>query len=353
MNLISHVVKAMIAFLLLSMLWQCQDKSLSLLSDENEVKKSEKELEKSLTVNLKIISYNIFHLPSSAAIQHYKEQFRATGQREFFNKMFTENEVDVIAVQEAFNKYSTTISNELPLFIEQSGLVGWYCGGWKNDRRDDYFEHMSSLSNCSNSIVVVNGGVKIYSKWPILYDEQLIFKSSHPKTWDYWSNKGAAYVKINKQGKLFHVIGTHLQADEEGDDGSEVRKQQLEELEHWIYGKINTGEISTNEPILFIGDFNIPHFNTFRVNQMTTVLKTHPVALGNNLHTYEPNNTLHKVKGYHYQPQTLDYILLSKLGKQPACLNDLSQETIQAVKLNEDLSDHHPIQQSFSFRYIE
>lgn len=355
MNFIKKAIKVILVSISFGIIWQCQDDEFSKFSIEN-IKEKEKfnnEVYKAQRVNFSIMSYNVFHLPSSASSYHYKEQLRASGQQEFLSKMFNEDALDVVVVQEAFNKYSTAISNGLPISIEQSGLVGWYCGAWKNNRRDDYFENMSSLSDCSNSLVVVNGGTKIYSKWPILYDEQLIFKNSHPKTWDYWSNKGAAYVKLDKQGKVFHVIGLHLQADEEGDDGSNIRKLQLEELRNWMYGKLNSGEIKANEPIIFAGDFNIPHFNKFRVKEMTSILQTNTMVLGSNLHSYEPNNTIHKANGHQYTPQTLDYILVSNLGKQPEFFPSLSQETIRAMKLGEDLSDHHPVKQRFTFRYGE
>lgn len=50
------------------------------------------------------------------------------------------------------------------------------------------------------------------SKWPIVQQEQHIYKDGCGA--DKLSNKGFAYIKINKNGKYHHIIGTHLQAED-------------------------------------------------------------------------------------------------------------------------------------------
>ncbi|CAA0141723.1 sphingomyelin phosphodiesterase [Tenacibaculum maritimum] len=331
----------------------CND-DVSLGETTKEFKKRASSISTNTNVTLSILSYNIFHLPSIASIYHYKEKYRAEAQKNFFNTREISENMDIIVVQEAFNRYVPIISNGLTSFINQSGLVGLYCGSWTMNRSDNYFDKMSSLSNCSNSPFVTNGGVKIYSKWPIEYDEQLIFKNSLRGTADYLSNKGASYVRINKNGKKFHIIGTHLQADEAKKDGSGIRKLQLDELQYWIAQKIKSGKIPSNEPIIFAGDFNIPHYDIEKIKEMTTILQSNEVKLQGDLHSYdESQNTILQSNGNKYPPQTLDYILVSKQGKQPLFIPTFSHTTFRAKNTNatEDLSDHHPIKQTFYFSY--
>ena len=59
-------------------------------------------------------------------------------------------------------------------------------------------------------------------------------------------NKGFAYIKINKNGKYHHIIGTHLQAEDPT----------------CFKGKIKTlDRVKMNEIKQFIKDKNIPKMN--------------------------------------------------------------------------------------------
>ena len=56
-----------------------------------------------------------------------------------------------------------------------------------------------------------------------------------------------------KEGHLFHLVGTHLQADEVGDEitAQAVRAKQMVELREWLKGF----NIPRDEPVIIIGNF--------------------------------------------------------------------------------------------------
>ena len=58
--------------------------------------------------------------------------------------------------------------------------------------------------------------------------------------------------KVMKEGHLFHLVGTHLQADEVGDEitAQEVRVKQMQEIRDWL-AEFN---IPQNEPVIIIGE---------------------------------------------------------------------------------------------------
>ena len=84
----------------------------------------------------------------------------------------------------------------------------------------------------------MSGGVGIVSKWPIVQQEQHIYKKVVGLIWR--SNKGFAYIKINKNGKYHHIIGTHLQAEDstcfKGKD-KDIRQSQMSEIKQFIKDK--------------------------------------------------------------------------------------------------------------------
>ena len=54
-----------------------------------------------------------------------------------------------------------------------------------------------------------------------------------------------------KEGHLFHLVGTHLQADEAGDEitAQAVRVKQMKEMHDWLKGF----SIPASEPVIIVG----------------------------------------------------------------------------------------------------
>src|SRR5699024_8074252 len=71
---------------------------------------------------------------------------------------------------------------------------------------------------------------------------------------DVFAAKGAVYARIEKDNSIWHVFGTHMQAD----DGSRpdiVRTKQITQILRWI----NSKNIPSNEFIVLGGDLNISY----------------------------------------------------------------------------------------------
>lgn len=290
-------------------------------------------------VDLNVMSYNVLHLPGIAAIKHYKEVWRSKAQHDVLKSL--KSNLDVIVFQEGFNQQvEDYLFNPLKSsYPYNTVLVGQYC------YTGNYWNTISS--NCSNSIFVVNGGVRIFSKYPILEKHQLVFYNSGYGTPDYNSNKGAAYVKIKKDNKIFHIVGTHMQADHGSYNGGSVRMGQLTEIKNWI----NSFNIPANEPIIYAGDFNVEYTDTPDYNQMKSTLNgvinyTFNPAI--DMGTFSNKNTIVKTKYPNYN-NTLDYIFYNQLHKNP--INTPPMQVLRYMKSGEDLSDHFAIRTDYTFSY--
>jgi hypothetical protein len=89
-----------------------------------------------------------------------------------------------------------------------------------------------------------NGGVLIVSKWPIEVAREWIYGEGSGE--DKFAKKGCVYARINKNGKRYHIFGTHLDTD------NSIADKQL----RWAKQFITEQHIPTNEPVILAGDFN-------------------------------------------------------------------------------------------------
>lgn len=283
-----------------------------------------------------VLSYNVLHLPWIAAILHYKEDFRAQGQADVINEMA--EQLDVVVIQEGFNDAAKNYLFEKTKksFPFNTELVGSHCD------KKTFWD--STSGNCSNNIFAFNGGVKIMSKHKILEKHQYIFDNSATGTADSFANKGAAYVVIEKDGRKYHVVGTHLQADQGSFDGTKTRNAQMTEISRWI----DTLPIPKNEPLIFAGDMNVEYTNQSAFHEMKRILDA------DTSYTYDPSlatyssvsNTIVKSRYPDYN-DTLDYILISNRHKQ--AMNSSPIEVLRFQKENIDLSDHHAVLAKYIF----
>lgn len=97
----------------------------------------------------------------------------------------------------------------------------------------------------------INGGVIIFSRWPIEAENEIKYAECGQASQDCLSNKGVKYARINKLGKLYHVFGTHMDAGE-GTDDIYARRTQMAEIRDFIADL----HIPESEPVIFGGDFN-------------------------------------------------------------------------------------------------
>ena len=115
------------------------------------------------------------------------------------------------------------------------------------------FPYRTEILNQPGGIVPfpVNGGVIIFSRWPIEAESEINFAECGQAAQDCLANKGVKYARVNKLGKPYHVFGTHMDAGG-GTDDIYARRTQMAEIRDFIANS----NIPENEPVIIVGDFN-------------------------------------------------------------------------------------------------
>jgi len=194
-----------------------------------------------------VLAFNIYQLPRIADGDTAAKERRAKEAEAVIRAA----DADVVILSEAFSAEAESLRGRLAdRWPAQTPLVGQYCStsaGWN-----------SVNGNCSNSLVVVNGGVTVLSKYAITAKHQLVYRNSFWPTADYYSNKGAALVRVVKDGRAVWVAGTHLQADQTPlsiATSHDVRMAQLGELRALV-----DKYAPASEPVIVGGDLNVEYW---------------------------------------------------------------------------------------------
>lgn len=207
--------------------------------------------------------------------------------------------------------------------------------------RDDYPYQTAVLNKLG---YLVNGGVAIVSKWPILEEDKVIYDGVCVDI-QCMAARGAAYARINKQGNLYHVIGTHTQSYNEAPQRA-ARLEQIRLMGEFVAGK----NIPADEPVLMAGDFN--------VNKLLYPEDLDAMLV--NLNAIEPENqgnpyTYHGDQNHWADAgwvEYLDYVLLGASNLQPVeSVNTVITPRSISDKLwgKWDLSDHFAVVGEFTF----
>lgn len=162
-----------------------------------------------------------------------------------------------------------------------------------------------------------NGGVFIASRWPIKYEEQLVYKNAQRGTADFLSGKGCMYAQIEKtvgsDNKVYHIFGTHLQA-QNGSSIDEVRVAQAGEMQAFMVEQ----NIPSDEPVIYAGDLNADKINNpEHAQDVLMALKSNlPEIVGDLEATYDSD--INTVFFDNYETyQWLDYVLYSADHEAP------------------------------------
>ncbi|UOZ04580.1 sphingomyelin phosphodiesterase [Amycolatopsis sp. WQ 127309] len=197
--------------------------------------------------SVSVLSFNLWQLPWIANPNTSDKEARAQAAE----RVIRAKAADVVVLEEAFSSQAEALRDRLvDAYPFQTPLVGQSCStspGWT-----------SVSGNCSNSPIVVNGGVTVLSRYPITEKHQLVYRNSYSGTADYLSNKGAALVRIFAHGKALWVAGTHLQADEAPDTlpkAHQIRLAQLGELRD-----LAAAHVPAADPVAIAGDLNIEYW---------------------------------------------------------------------------------------------
>ncbi|KAL3317546.1 hypothetical protein Ciccas_003806 [Cichlidogyrus casuarinus] len=239
--------------------------------------------------DLKVVSYNIFNIP------YFPDHVAQLERTCLIPQSRIAPDADVVVIEEMFR---SGCHSTMP-FERLMASHGW--------------THSTSVQGKGLSVSLINGGVQIYSRWPILAESEINFKSSFAwRSADLWCNKGIKYAQIDKNGRKFHILGTHMQSLE-GLTYHQVRVEQARRIALYM----NTMSIPKDEPVIIAGDFNtdMAHEQTrseeiFSHMQVTMCPISGPVQF-----TY--NRLVNNIVITQETPSWLDYIVYSKQHKQP------------------------------------
>lgn len=236
-------------------------------------------------MKLKLLSWNIFMLPEMVKFTQKRERAHEIGQ------MLKNSDYDIVVLQEAFMRKARRI-------IEQEAGKS--------------FPYRVGPANLKRFSLKTHSGVWILSRVPIRKLGETRFKFCSGIS-DCMARKGATMVEGEKNGKKFHLIGTHLQAE----DFPLTRKKQFRQIVDSLIQKFQRKDV----PILISGDLNTPKDDTENYAEMLKTLDAEDGNLGEDsesLSTYnldygkkEDSSQLNKPKNL-----ILDYILLRKNGKK-------------------------------------
>ncbi|EEY62670.1 uncharacterized protein PITG_14450 [Phytophthora infestans T30-4] len=235
--------------------------------------------------------------------------------------------------------------------------------------------------NKSNMRKLLNGGVLLASKYPILSVRVKLFEGACAGA-DKLADKGVLYCKILKDGLLVHVFSTHLQAWNDPLSRT-MRKLQMDMIANFMRA-MDIDEV--NDVVLFVGDLNVDYhlnktnqeydemLNIFEAKDPSAV---HPRKLGNASDSDKKESAAEfkHLRKYSFDPRVnalaadglstdgslelLDYILYSRTHRQPTTASSwvqpltTSQPWMWRNQPQYNLSDHFPVVSEFTFDISE
>lgn len=287
--------------------------------------------------NLKVTTHNVYFLPQ-ALYPNWGQMQRA----DLISKApFIENN-DVMIFNELFDAKSTAQlkSNLKSSYPHQTPVLG--------EEKDKW----DATHGRTSGAKFTNGGVSILSRYPIMRQEQHFYTQGRGA--DGMAKKGFVYVKINKNGHPFHIIGTHLQSEigkrPEGKD-AEIRSTQMAEIRQFIKEK----NIPKNEMVVIGGDLNVIKGSSEYHAMLSQLNVNEPSYIGHNQTWDTTTNSIAKYNYPDLKPQYLDYILVDKAHAQPSqWYNNAHRVSSPEWTVSswgktytyQDYSDHYPVSAS-------
>jgi endonuclease/exonuclease/phosphatase family metal-dependent hydrolase len=196
-------------------------------------------------------------------------------------------------------------------------------------------------------LFVKDGGVIIASRWPIVAEAQRLFPvcantnlclAGHCLVGDCNAHKGVVYAAIEKEGRRYHLFGTHAQAGEDH-AAREVREGQLRVIRTFI----DSRHIASGEPVIIAGDLNIDEIGSRdEYRRMLKVLgASAPQQRGGLPFSDDPVGNLWTRADKPDAPgKVIDHILIADDHLRPT----RSRFEVRPVRIGgQDLSDHHAV----------
>lgn len=202
-----------------------------------------------------------------------------------------------------------------------------------------------------------DSGVFIVSRWPIVAQATCVFDQMNSQYEDRLAQKGAVYACIQRPDGRVHVVGTHLQAEQD-EYAAATRKYQMGVIRKMILEQ----NIPKDEPVLIAGDLNVSWANTRERNDMFSVLDADKTDVFDESElSADPRTNELDLDSEAY---LFDYVLISNAHRRPARSASKvlqlkgstrmswthSIDMFQTKEVNTlDLSDHYPVVATFTF----
>jgi len=267
------------------------------------------------------------------------------------------------------NQASAEVSRLVDAYPHQTPRLG-------NDCQDRGF---NTMSGCKE--ILLNGGVRILSKFPMLSRDGLVF--SNRMNGDQLVNKGAVRVQLRvpDSGLVFNVVGTHMQSTDSAlqrvnMEEKRIRRLQIVEILDWL----RRLKIPKEEAVFIAGDFNVefesPEYRQFLDDLPLEIDYVKDDAVGGSFSAKMRGDATNWLTAYHLYgsnvsqtDETLDFIAVVTDHRRPV---ESTPMEVVPLKSSEswswwrmkgewiingtvyyhsgyyrDLSDHYPVIQSF------
>ncbi|MES2818111.1 MAG: sphingomyelin phosphodiesterase [Pseudomonadota bacterium] len=285
--------------------------------------------------DFQLLTYNVFLLPTSLKPTWGQEQrARLIAAADFLQGR------DAVVLNELFDNPAADLlldglKNQYP---HQTPVLGRSRQGW-----DDTLGAYSASTP-------EDGGVSIVSRWPI--EERVQYVYTQACGADYFANKGFVYVRLNKNGRPYHVIGTHAQAEDTGcpdQKGRAVRASQFDELQAFIASK----GIAQDQVLFIGGDFNVNKASAEYADMLERLQVSAPDSYAGAQYSFDTQRN--GIAHYQYPsvaPEYLDYVFVSRNHQQPSFWHNQSLDVpsprwsvdqLGALYQFQDYSDHYPV----------
>ncbi len=215
---------------------------------------------------------------------------------------------DVLCLQEVFQpKPSQILLNSLSeTYPFSTPILG-------DKDNEDYWDEIQNRHIGRGTLKFISGGLTILSKWPIIHAVQYFYRNScggHT-----FARNGFIYVRIlyGENEIPIHVIGTHLQpSNHRGcylSTEDEVREKQMNEITSFIDAR----NISKDELVFLLGDFNIDKYNIEQYEAMIDILRVENQSLYPSSIPCTWDSSFNAMtNSKHQENQLLDYIFIHK-----------------------------------------
>jgi len=235
---------------------------------------------------------------------------------------------------------------EIPKWIEQNGSqydVVVFSEAWLYPGTVASGMELAGFCNHVYDKREMNGsGLAIYSKYPI-EDYDFLNFGAYSAGADSLADKAVLYARINKEGRKFHVFGTHTNAEV---DQFETRVQQYSIIRNFIKSK----GILKDELVLIAGDLNEDKIH--QANKYETMLnevwaEDIPLDTSGGLYSYDGRENLLASSG---DREALDHVLyvtdpdISATAILPgSSCKYIKPKANYLDFINRDLSDHYAV----------